>query len=74
MPKLPVLTPKQLIRKLTKLGFVKDHTTGSHIIFFQAETGRRAVVAFHTKDMKPGTLNALLKEARISRDELASAR
>ena len=72
MPKLPVLTPKQLIKKLKKLGFVKDHTTGSHIIFFHPQTGRRAVVPFHSKDMKPGTLNSLLKEAKISRDELVA--
>lgn len=74
MPKLPVLSPKQLIKKLRKLDFVKDHTTGSHIIFYHAKTGRRATVPFHLGDMKKGTLHSLLAEAGISIDELLHAR
>ncbi|MBI2010283.1 MAG: type II toxin-antitoxin system HicA family toxin [Candidatus Chisholmbacteria bacterium] len=70
MPKLPALTPKQLLKKLTKLGFVKDHTTGSHIVMYHPRTKRRAVVPFHLKDIKKGTLNSLLKEAGISRAEI----
>jgi len=69
MPKLPTLTPKQLLKKLNKLGFTKDHTTGSHIVMYHAETKRRAVVP-HLKDIPKGTLNSLLKEARIAREEI----
>ena len=72
MPKLPTLTPKQLIKKLSKIGFVKDHTTGSHIIMYHAQTKRRAVVPYHLKDIKKGTLNSLLKEAGITREEITS--
>lgn len=70
MPKLPAFTSKKLIKRLKALGFVEDHTTGSHIIFFQAVSGRRAVVPFHLKDIPKGTLSSLLREAGISRDEL----
>ncbi|MEK7497392.1 MAG: hypothetical protein AAB656_00550 [Patescibacteria group bacterium] len=52
MPKLPSLTPKKLIQKLTRLGFVEDHQIGSH------------------KDVPKGTLNSLLKEAGVSREEI----
>ncbi|KKU55073.1 MAG: hypothetical protein UX77_C0018G0009, partial [Parcubacteria group bacterium GW2011_GWA1_47_11] len=69
----PVLTSKQLIKKLKKLGFEKDHTTGSHIIYYHPQTKCRAVVPFHATDIKPGTLHSLLKEAGISRDELVNA-
>jgi predicted RNA binding protein YcfA (HicA-like mRNA interferase family) len=71
MPKLPVLTPKKLIKKLNKLGFEKDHTTGSHYIMLNSQTGRRAVVPFHLRDIPKGTLNSLLKEAGIARDEIS---
>lgn len=70
MPKLPVLKPKQLIQKLEKLGFMKDHQTGSHVVMYHKETKRRAVVPIHLNDIPKGTLNSLLKEAGISRDEL----
>ncbi len=72
MPKLPSLTSKQLIKKLKKLGFKKDHQTGSHIIFYQPSTKRRAVVPYHLKDLKRGTLHSILKESGISVDEITN--
>lgn len=71
MPKLPTIKPKDLVKKLSKMGFVKDHQTGSHIIMWDPKTKRRAVVPFHSHDIKKGTLNSLLKEAGISREEIA---
>lgn len=73
MPKLPSLTPKQLIKKLAKLGFAEDHVSGSHMVFYHPDTGRRAVVPFHLKDLKKGTLSAIIREAGISRQELLGA-
>jgi predicted RNA binding protein YcfA (HicA-like mRNA interferase family) len=70
MPKLPVLKPKDLIKKLEKIGFVKDRQSGSHIIMYHPITKRRAIIAYHLKEIKRGTLNSLLKEACIDRSEL----
>jgi predicted RNA binding protein YcfA (HicA-like mRNA interferase family) len=73
MPKLPQFTSKQLIKRLKNLGFLEDHTSGSHIILYHPQTGNRAVVPFHLKDIPKGTLLSLLREARISRDEILHA-
>lgn len=70
MPKLPVLTPKKLIRILKKLGFQLDHKTGSHFIFYDAGNKRRATVPFHVKDLPKGTLLSILKQAGITKEEL----
>lgn len=70
MPKLLVLTPKQLLKKLNKLGFIKDHQTGSHIVLYNSETKRRTVVPYHLQTIPKGTLNSLLKEAGIEREEI----
>mgnify|MGYP001424612654 CR=1 FL=1 len=70
MPKLPVIKPKELIRKLHKLGFVDDHQTGSHLIMLHPKTNKRAVVPHHLREIPKGTLNSLLKEAGISREEI----
>lgn len=35
MPKLPVISGKELVKLLTKLGYEVDHQTGSHIILRQ---------------------------------------
>lgn len=73
MPKLPSFTPKQLIKRLKNLGFIEDHITGSHIIFYHPKTGKRAVVPYHLKDIPKGTLLSPLREAGISRDEILHA-
>jgi predicted RNA binding protein YcfA (HicA-like mRNA interferase family) len=73
MPNLPILTPKKLIKKLEKLGFIKDHQTGSHLVMYYPKTKRRAVVALHLRDIPKGTLNSLLKEAGISKEEITKA-
>lgn len=65
MPKLPILKPRQLVKKLQKLGFTKDHQTGSHLVMFHPDTNRRAVVPIHLKDIPQGTLAAILRESQI---------
>jgi predicted RNA binding protein YcfA (HicA-like mRNA interferase family) len=70
MPKLPVIKPKELIKKLKKMGFEKDHQTGSHIIMYRSDTKDRAVVPYHLHEIKKGTLNSLLKEANVRREDI----
>ncbi|MBI3282950.1 type II toxin-antitoxin system HicA family toxin [Candidatus Curtissbacteria bacterium] len=71
MAKLPSFTPKKLIKKLKSLGFIEDHKTGSHLVMYNPKTKRRAVIAYHLKDIPKGTLSSLLKEAGISKEELS---
>ena len=70
MPKLPSIKPRQLIRFLESNGFVLDHTSGSHMVFYCAASRLRAVVPRHNRDIPKGTLLALLREAGFSRDEI----
>jgi mRNA interferase HicA len=73
MPKLPVAKSKEVISKLKNLGFVQDHITGSHVILYHPITKRRAVVPFHQKDIKKGTLSSILRESQISKEEFLKA-
>lgn len=69
MPKLPSLKPREVVKKFKNLGFVEHHQAGSHLVMKQRTTGRRAVIPMHAKDMPLGTLNAILREAGIDRNE-----
>lgn len=69
MSKFPSLTPKKLITFLKQQGFIEDHTSGSHIIFYHPINKRRAVVPFHQKDLPKGTLFSILKEAGFSKKD-----
>ncbi len=70
MPKLPSITPKEIIKVLEKEGFVLDRIKGSHQIYYHPETKRRAVIPFHKKDLPKGTLLEILKQAGISKDAI----
>jgi predicted RNA binding protein YcfA (HicA-like mRNA interferase family) len=41
MTKLPALKPRQVIRSLQQNGFVLDHTSGSHFIYYHPASRRR---------------------------------
>ncbi|MGH9511661.1 MAG: type II toxin-antitoxin system HicA family toxin [Terriglobales bacterium] len=71
MPKLPSVSPRQVIRFLEQNGFVLDHVSGSHYIFYHSVSKRRAVVPRHNRDLPKGTLLSLLREAGFTRDEFA---
>lgn len=74
MPKLPVWTPKQLVKKLKKFGFQIDHTTGSHYVFYHPKTRKRAVVPYHLKTLPKGTFLAILREAGLGKDKIFKKR
>jgi len=54
-PKLPAIKPRQIIRFLEPNGFVLDHTSGSHYIYYHSASRRRAVVPQHNRDLSKGT-------------------
>ena len=70
MPKLPATKPRKVIRFLEQNGFVLDHTSGSHYIFYHPASRRRAVVPSHNRDLAKGTLMSLLREAGFAREQL----
>lgn len=70
MPKLPSLTPREIIKIIEKKGFVLDRIKGGHHIYYHSETKKRVVVPFHKKDLPKGTLLEILRQAGLSKDEL----
>jgi predicted RNA binding protein YcfA (HicA-like mRNA interferase family) len=74
MPKLPTLTPREIIKILERKGFVLDRIKGSHHIYLHPESRRRAIVPFHRQDLPKGTLLSILQQAGIDRAELEELR
>lgn len=59
------MKPKELIKILEADGWQLERVRGSHYIFKHTEKNGRPTVPLHNKDMKPGTLNQILKEAGL---------
>lgn len=74
MPKLSSYKPRDVVRKLKKLGFIEHHQVGSHLTMKNPETNKRAVVPMHLKDIKKGTLLSLLREAGIEKEEFIKSK
>jgi predicted RNA binding protein YcfA (HicA-like mRNA interferase family) len=70
MSKLPAVKPRRVIQFLEQNGFTLDHTSGSHFIFYNSVSRRRAVIPRHNRDLPKGTLISLLREAGFTREEL----
>ncbi|MBD0327491.1 MAG: type II toxin-antitoxin system HicA family toxin [Pyrinomonadaceae bacterium] len=65
--KLPALKSKTVIKALERGGFQIRRITGSHYILRKGK--QIAVVPFHNKDLKPGTLMSIINQAGLTVEE-----
>jgi predicted RNA binding protein YcfA (HicA-like mRNA interferase family) len=66
MPKIGPVPPKKLVEILKREGFQVVRTKGSHVILMKE--GVRTVVPVHPgKDVKPGLVRAIIREAKLTR-------
>jgi predicted RNA binding protein YcfA (HicA-like mRNA interferase family) len=68
MTKIKPLSHKKLIKAREKVGFQPVRQTGSHL-FMKNPEGRTTIIPIHSKKIKVEIVNAILNEAKISRDE-----
>ena len=71
MPKLPVISGKELVRALKKAGFVEVRRKGSHVSFQKvtAEKTFKTVVPLH-RELAKGTLLDILHQTGLNKNEL----
>ena len=69
MPKLPVVSGREVIRALGKFGDQVDHQTGSHAILRQVNEPHRRITVPNHKEIAKGTLRAILNEVGLTVEE-----
>jgi predicted RNA binding protein YcfA (HicA-like mRNA interferase family) len=67
--RLPQVLPERLIRALSRVGFVVFRQRGSHVTLRHPD-GRKTIIALHSFPLKKGTLTGILREIRLTPDEL----
>lgn len=60
--------PRQIIKVLEQKGFKFIRQKGSHRLYRKEDL--RVTVPYHTKDLKPGTLRSILKQAGLTEKDL----
>ncbi len=71
MAGLPVVSGGRVVRALTRAGFVLDRIVGSHHVLIRPANPLRTVtVPVHgDRDLKPGTLRAIIRQAGFTVEE-----
>ena len=65
--RLPVLSGDDFVRVMRKIGYIWDHTEGSHMILLHPSR-RRLSVPRH-KELGRGLLRALIRDIGLSKEE-----
>ncbi len=70
MPKPPSIRAREVVRVAQSLNFILDRQRGSHAVYYRATDSRRIVIPMHgSKDLKPGTLRAIINDMGLTIDE-----
>jgi len=70
---LPVVNGRRVIQTLRRAGFVVDRIVGSHhVLAYPGDPTRTVTVPVHSgRDLKPGTLRAIIRQAGFTVEEFA---
>ena len=68
MSKLPVISGKECIKALEKIGFVFVRQRGSHIVLTRENSTITVIVPNH-KELDRGTLRAIIRQIDLTVDE-----
>jgi predicted RNA binding protein YcfA (HicA-like mRNA interferase family) len=69
VPKLPVLSGKEVVKALAKIGYEVDHQTGSHMILRHKDPPHRRLTVPNHKEISKKTLNLTIKQLGLSREQ-----
>ncbi len=71
---LPILSGKEMVKILSKVGFTVLDQNGSQVIMYGEKDGvkRKPVVPQHS-ELAKGTFLSILKQAGLTRDDLENA-
>ncbi len=69
MSKLPVVSGRQAVAALRRIGYEIDHQTGSHIIVRHVRPPHRRLTIPNHKELAKGTLRAIVREAGLTVEE-----
>lgn len=69
MPRLPVISALSAVKAFSKIGYVVDHQTGSHLILRQKVKPHRRLTIPNRKELARGTLRTLIRQSGLTVEE-----
>jgi predicted RNA binding protein YcfA (HicA-like mRNA interferase family) len=65
--RLPMISGDDFVKAMRKMGYVWDHTEGSHMILLHPSKGRLSVPRH--RELGRGLLRSLIRDAGLTRDQ-----
>ena len=72
MTRLPVVSGRDAVKALRKIGYELDHQTGSHMILRRSTPPYRRLTIPDHKELAKGTPRAVIREAGLTVEEFAA--
>ncbi len=72
MPKLPILSGKEMVKILSRIGFIHERTKGSHAILNKQDSVRGKItipVPLHP-ELAKGTLRSIMRQTDLELEDL----
>lgn len=69
MRALPVVSGREVVKALEKIGYVFDRQRGSHMILRQQNPPHRRLTVPDHKEVAKGTLRAIIQQAGLTVEE-----
>jgi len=69
MPSVPLISSREAIKAFEKIGYTKNHQTGSHIILRRIEPPRLHLSVPERRELPRGTLRRLIRDAGLTVEE-----
>jgi predicted RNA binding protein YcfA (HicA-like mRNA interferase family) len=69
--RLPVVSGREMVRALSRLGYRLDHQTGSHLILRQDDSPHRRLTVPDHRELAKGTLRSLIRQAGLTVEEFS---
>lgn len=70
--KYPILSPNEIIKVLTRMGFQKTSQKGSHAKYVKSGSPTKTVIIPMHYEVARGTLKSILEQADVTLDDFLS--
>ena len=71
MSKLPVISARDLVKILSKVGYSVDHQTGSHMILRNRNYPHRRITVPNHKEIARGTLRSIIRQSGLTLESVS---
>jgi predicted RNA binding protein YcfA (HicA-like mRNA interferase family) len=72
LSKLPVVSGREVVKALEKVGYAFDHQRGSHMVIRLTQPPHRRLTVPDHREVAKGTLRAIIRESGLSVDEFTA--